>query len=160
MGFMTNDQAMSQRAMRQTLDDSDHPFVGVINSGLIGRQNYNRYFRKRPEDRYRILKNLPRLTHYVEELPVGKGYIKELCFSTDGRLVCSPHDKGVRLLGFNEQLQEICNCVPDTPKELFTLAKMENYHPDVVVSCKFNPRHYQMVSGCLGGQIVWYKPIL
>lgn len=160
MGFISNDQVIEQRSIGQTIYDNDRGFMGVLNSGLIGKMHYDKYFQKRPQDRYRILKNLPRLTHFVQEMPVGKGYIKELCFSTDGRLVCSPYNKGVRLLGFNEHLQELSYCVPENPKKLFTLAKMENYHPNVVVSCKFNPRHYQLVSGCLGGQIVWYKPIL
>ncbi|KAI3367427.1 hypothetical protein L3Q82_026281, partial [Scortum barcoo] len=35
-----------------------------------------------------------RLTHYIEEANVGRGYIKELCFSPDGRLICSPY--GIR----------------------------------------------------------------
>lgn len=160
MGFISNEQVVEQRSMGQTIYDNDRGFMGVLNSGLIAKTRYDKYFRRRPEDRYRILKNLPRLTNFVKEMSVGRGYIKELCFSTDGRLVCSPYNKGVRLLGFNEHLQELSNCVPNQPTELFTLAKMEHYHPNVVVSCKFNPRHYQLVSGCLGGHIVWYKPIL
>ncbi|XP_025834531.1 DDB1- and CUL4-associated factor 10-like [Agrilus planipennis] len=131
-----------------------------INSGLVGRDNYTRYFRKRPEDRFRIVKNLPRLTHFIKEQSVGKGYIKELCYSSDGRIICSPYGKGVRLLAFDEQLQEVSYCVPEKPRELFTVAEINDYHPDVVVCCKFSPKHYQLVSGCLGGEIVWYHPIL
>lgn len=110
--------------------------------------------------RYKIIRNLPRLTHFKKERNMGKGYIKELCFSSDGRIICSPYNRGVRLLGFNEHLDELCYCVPEKPRELFTLAEMNNYHSDVVLSCKFSPRHCQMVSGCLGGEIVWYRPIL
>lgn len=100
------------------------------------------------------------MTHFVKEKGVGKGYIKELCFSGDGRIICSPYNRGVRLLGFNDRMQEVCFCVPNKPTELTTLVEMNDYHRAVVVSCKFNPLHYQMVSGCLGGDIVWYKPIL
>lgn len=161
MGFMTNELAQRSRNQPiQTMDGYDRPFMGVISSGIVGRNQYTKFFRKRPEDRYKIVKNLPRLTHYKQELPVGKGYIKELCYSTDGRIICSPHDNGVRLLSFNDELQEVCHCVPDKPKELHTIAKLDNLHSHTVVSCKFNPKHYQMVSGCLGGKIVWYKPIL
>lgn len=160
MGFTTNQQ--TERLRDQNPIDIEHgrAFMGVINSGLIGHNYYTRHFEQRPEDKYRIVKNLSRLTHSKKELAVGKGYIKELCFSTDGRVICSPYDKGVRLLAFNEQCQEICCCVPDKPKELCTIVTMADCHTDVVVSCKFNPRHYQMVSGCLGGDIVWYSPVL
>ncbi|RWS02341.1 DDB1- and CUL4-associated factor 10-like isoform X2, partial [Dinothrombium tinctorium] len=54
-----------------------------------------------------IYRNLPRLTHYIQELNVGHGYIKELCFSPDGRLICSPYEYGFRLLAFNEDCSEM-----------------------------------------------------
>ncbi|KAK4875079.1 hypothetical protein RN001_011501 [Aquatica leii] len=161
MGFISNDDLSTYRNSQVlNIPENIHATMGIINSGIIGHDVFKRHFRNRPEDRNRIILNLPRLTHFIKEKSVGKGYIKELCFSSDGRIICSPYDTGIRLLGFNEHMQEMCYCVPNQPKELYTIAEMNNYHPDVVVSCKFNPRHYQMVSGCLGGEIVWYKPIL
>lgn len=161
MGLTSNEQLNAQRGMLSpNILDNMNLSMGIINSGLIGRNMYERHFRNRPSDRFKIIKNIPRMTHYKKEKNVGKGYIKELCFSADGRIVCSPYDKGVRLLGFNEHLDELCYCVPEHPIELFTLAEMNDYHSDVVLTCKFSPRHYQMVSGCLGGEIVWYRPIL
>ncbi|KAH7983833.1 hypothetical protein HPB52_014616 [Rhipicephalus sanguineus] len=47
----------------------------------------------------------PRLLHYAQEPNRGRGWIKELCFSTDGRLVCSPLERGVRLLAFDSDFR-------------------------------------------------------
>lgn len=130
-----------------------------ISSGLIGRHPYDAYFQRYPEHRNKVIRNLPRLTHFVKERNVGKGFIKELCFSSDGRIICSPYDKGIRLLGFNDKFQELSHCVPEHPQQLTTLLQMNNYHSGFVVSCKFNPVFLQLVSGCLGSDIKWYQPI-
>lgn len=159
MGFTSNEQLNALRISNTSIGNVNLT-TGIISSGLIGGNHYEGYFRRRPQDIYKVILNLPRLTHFIQEKNVGKGYIKELCFSADGRLICSPYDRGVRLLAFNEHIQELCYCVPDRPRTLFTVAEMNNYHRDVVVCCKFSSRHYQMVSGCLGGEIVWYRPIL
>lgn len=158
MGLVSNEQLHNLRTSSDggNIRLTTRPY----NSGLIGCNHYENYFRRRPNDIFKVITNLPRLTHYMQEKNVGKGYIKELCFSSDGRLICSPYGRGVRLLAFNNHLQELCYCVPDRPRELFTVAKMKDYHKSVVVCCKFSPRQYQMVSGCLGGEIVWYRPIL
>lgn len=157
LGFVT-------QGMRRQRPLGDYrPHVQTVSSGLLGEnESMKRYFERYPEDRWRIVKNVPRMTHYIQELNgAGQGFIKELCFSTDGRLICSPYDNGIRLLGFNDQLQELCYCVPeDKPQKLYTLSHIANLHKQVVVCCKFNPRHHEVVSGCLGGDIVWYRPIL
>uniref|UniRef100_A0A6P7GQ55 DDB1- and CUL4-associated factor 10-like n=1 Tax=Diabrotica virgifera virgifera TaxID=50390 RepID=A0A6P7GQ55_DIAVI len=135
------------------------PTMGVLNTGLIGlNSSYNTYFQQHPNDRNKVISNLPRLTHYVKEKNVGKGFIKEVCFSSDGRLICSPYDKGIRLLAFDEQCNELTKCVPDQPTELKTAVELNDYHKGVVVSCKFSPVHHQLVSGCLGSDIKWYQP--
>lgn len=131
-----------------------------LRSGLINPGFYRHHFTRYPEDHFKVIMNIPRQTHYVQEKNMGKGYIKEQCFSSDGRLICSPYDKGVRLLAFSDRVQELCYCVPEQPQELVTVAEMNDYHKDVVVCCKFSPSHCQMVTGCLGGEIVWYRPIL
>ncbi|XP_058807346.1 DDB1- and CUL4-associated factor 10 [Phymastichus coffea] len=110
---------------------------------------------------HKIYQNVPRLTHYIEEPNVGSGYIKELCFSSDGRLICSPFGKGVRLLGFSNQCQELSDCVPSYNQSSQLVEIASSYsHKDIVVSTKFSPTHCLLVSGCLSGRIVWYQPVL
>nr|XP_031843052.1 DDB1- and CUL4-associated factor 10 [Nomia melanderi] len=94
-----------------------------------------------------IHQNRPRLTHYIEEPNVGSGYIKELCFSADGRLICSPFGSGVRLLAFSGDCSELSNCVP--PFESVQLHELATNvsHSGIVVSTKFSPRHCLLVSG-------------
>eukprot|EP00058_Branchiostoma_floridae_P018326 XP_002603815.1 hypothetical protein BRAFLDRAFT_86651 [Branchiostoma floridae] len=101
----------------------------------------------------------PRLTHFIEEANVGRGFIKELCFSDDGRLVCSPFGFGVRLLAFDPKCSELCDCHPDTPVQLYEV-KTEMTHADTVLTTKFSPIHCMLVSGCLSGKIFFYQPAL
>ncbi|GAB1865174.1 WD repeat-containing protein 32-like protein [Camponotus japonicus] len=110
---------------------------------------------------HKIHQNTPRLTHYIEEPNVGSGYIKELCFSADGRLICSPFAYGVRLLAFSSDCAELSNCVPPANEsvKLYELATHIG-HSDIVVSTKFSPKHYLLVSGCLSGKIVWHQPVV
>lgn len=110
---------------------------------------------------HKIHQNTPRLTHYIEEPNLGSGYIKELCFSADGRLICSPFGHGVRLLAFSSNCAELSNCVPPANEsvQLHELATRVG-HTDIVVSTKFSPKHYLLVSGCLSGKIVWYQPVV
>lgn len=110
---------------------------------------------------HKIHQNVSRLTHYIEEPNVGSGYIKELCFSADGRLICSPFGFGVRLLAFSSDCQELSNCVPP-PNKSVQLAELATSlsHTDIVVSTKFSPRHCLLVSGCLSGKIVWHQPVV
>ncbi|XP_012261961.2 DDB1- and CUL4-associated factor 10 [Athalia rosae] len=110
---------------------------------------------------HKIHQNTPRLTHYIEEPNVGSGYIKELCFSSDGRLICSPFGYGVRLLAFSSECQDLSNCVPAANEavQLYELATNVS-HSDIVVSTKFSPKHCLLVSGCLSGKIVWHQPVV
>lgn len=132
------------------------------------------------------VQNKKRLLYYIQEPNVGKGFIKvviqntivykkiillyvhtymcsylfqELCFSADGRLVCSPYGYGVRLLSFTENCAELPTCVPKTknPVALTELWK-SIYHDDYVVTAKFSPRHFMLATGCLSGRIIWYQP--
>lgn len=116
--------------------------------------------RLRVPKNHAIHQNVPRLTHYIEETNVGKGFIKELCFSADGRLICSPYGYGVRLLAFSPECSEMSSCVPkEGPVQLCELGT-NVCHTDIVVSTKFSPRHCLLVSGCLTGRIVWHQPVL
>ncbi|CAG9770891.1 unnamed protein product [Ceutorhynchus assimilis] len=135
--------------------------LSVVNSGLIGpNPSFKSYFKRHPNEKNKIIKNIPRMTHYAKERNVGKGFIKGLTFSSDGRVICSPYDKGFRLLGFSETCQEISDCVPAKPQQLLTILEMNDYHRDIVVSSKFSPTHFQLVTGCLGSEIKWYQPKL
>ncbi|KAM9328880.1 DDB1- and CUL4-associated factor 10 [Gastrophryne carolinensis] len=98
-----------------------------------------------------------RLTHYIEEANVGRGYIKELCFSPDGRMIASPHGYGIRLLGFDSKCSELVDCLP---KEAGTLQEIRSLysHRDVVLTTKFSPTHCQIASGCLSGRVSLYQP--
>lgn len=106
----------------------------------------------------KIVDNLPRLTHYREESNTGKGFIKELGFSSDGRIICSPYKTGVRLFGFNLNCNELSVCVPEEPQKL-QLIELKDCHKQIVVSCKFHPHHWLLVTGCLEGKIAWYNPV-
>lgn len=103
-----------------------------------------------------------RLLYFKEELNVGRGFIKELCFSSDGRLVCSPFDFGVRLLSFDPECRELCDLVspgPIRPLRMFEVKSCIS-HSSVVVTCKFSPQHCMLVSGCLSGKVVFHQPVL
>jgi hypothetical protein len=107
-----------------------------------------------------IHQNVNRLTHFIEEPNVGRGFIKELCFSADGRLICSPFGYGVRLLAFSPDCAELSACIPSkSPVQLYELAT-NVCHADIVVSTKFSPQHCLLVSGCLSGKIVWHQPVV
>lgn len=110
-----------------------------------------------------ITVNVNRMLYYVEEPNKGKGFIKEPCFSADGRVICSPHGYGIRLLAFNEHCNELPfiagnreGCVPKPFHEI----KTKHCHSDVVISSKFSPKFPLLVSGCLRGKIVWHQPVL
>ncbi|XP_051504806.1 DDB1- and CUL4-associated factor 10 isoform X1 [Myxocyprinus asiaticus] len=98
-----------------------------------------------------------RLTHYIEEANVGRGYIKELCFSPDGRLICSPYGYGVRLLAFDENCAELVDCMPVRTALLREVRSIYS-HSDVVLTTKFSPTHCQFASGCLSGRVALYQP--
>ncbi|RXN24847.1 DDB1- and CUL4-associated factor 10 [Labeo rohita] len=98
-----------------------------------------------------------RLTHYIEEANVGRGYIKELCFSPDGRLICSPYGYGVRLLAFDEHCAELADCMPVRTAMLREIRSIYS-HSDVVLTSKFSPTHCQFASGCLSGRVALYQP--
>ncbi|UYV61171.1 DCAF10 [Cordylochernes scorpioides] len=106
-----------------------------------------------------VVQNIPRLLFYKEEPNVGRGYIKELCFSADGRLVCSPYNMGVRLLAFSPRCPEMADAVPDSPTQLHEVGRLSS-HANFVVSTKFSPTHCLLVSGCLNGKICFHQPIL
>ncbi|KAK3915807.1 DDB1- and CUL4-associated factor 10-like protein [Frankliniella fusca] len=109
---------------------------------------------------HKVHQNIQRLSHYIEEPNVGKGFIKELCFSSDGRVMCSPFSYGIRLLAFTQDCQELSTSLPSQPPVKLWEVSERMCHDDYVVSSKFSPTHCLLVSGCLKGQIVWHQPNL
>lgn len=113
-----------------------------------------------------IFKNIKRLTHYQKEANVSHGYIKELSFSPEGRVICSPFQFGFRISVFNEDLYEMSHCSPrqedgsiSSPSQLKVVKTMLP-HSDFVVTTKFSPTHHIIASGCLSGRLVFSMPYL
>lgn len=100
-----------------------------------------------------------RLTHSIQEPNVARGYIKEHCFSSDGRIICSPFGNSARILGFSSECDELATCVHSTPSELCDLKTLIS-HKDAVVTCRFSPTHSLLSMGCLGGKVSFYQPKL
>lgn len=133
----------------------------------------------------KIHQNTKRLTHFVEEPNLGRGgysfffffwqlpsaiwvisllvplgFIKELCVSPDGRIICSPFGNGIRLLSFSPSVQDVFHCYPSSPPVPLHELTLNIAHTDIVVSTKFSPFHNLLVSGCLSGKIIYYQPFL
>lgn len=135
---------------RRTLTERPHR----INTGIITLNPRNI---RRPN----IKQNRRRMLYYSAEPNKGKGFIKELCFSSDGRLICSPYGSGIRLLSFSKDCQELPYALPANgiPQRLNEVVVNMEHHSDIVVSTKFSPRAPICVSGCLRGELFWYQPI-
>lgn len=108
-----------------------------------------------------IYKNVNRLTHYSPELNVGSGYIKELNYSPDGRVIVSPYEFGYRILAFNQSCSEASDCQSpkDHPQELVQVKRLLPHANHVVVT-KFSPTTALIASGCLSGRVVFSQPVL
>ena len=104
-----------------------------------------------------------KLVYYVEEPNMGRGFIKEPCFSYDGRIVCSPFAHGVRLLGYDSDCHELEEKMaePGHKKacELQEIASIYT-HQNLVVATKYSPTHHLLVTGCLDGQVCFHQPVL
>ncbi len=144
---------------------SESPIFVTSNQMVSSQQNPTVFHRNKQnrnnksDSEFKIYKNIPRLLYYMQELNKNQGFIKELCFSPDGRIICSPYDFGYRLLSFNSNCTEMSDCIGNKPKKLFELKKNLS-HPDYVVTTKFSPIHCQIASGCLKGRVVFSQPIL
>ncbi|KAK7863784.1 hypothetical protein R5R35_005401 [Gryllus longicercus] len=107
-----------------------------------------------------VNKRFPRLTHYIEEPVASEWYIESVSVSADGRLICSPFDFGFQLLSFSpECVEQSASCCGTEPNRLHVLS-MHNSHSDIVLCTKFSPRHCFLVTGCYGGKIAWYQPVV
>lgn len=102
---------------------------------------------------------LRRLTYSIQEPNVARGYIKEHCFSSDGRIICSPFGNSARILGFSKDCEELATCVQKTPSELCDLKTLIS-HKHAVVTCRFSPTQSLLSMGCLGGKVSFFQPKL
>ncbi|XP_017477394.1 PREDICTED: DDB1- and CUL4-associated factor 10 homolog [Rhagoletis zephyria] len=111
-----------------------------------------------------IFQNPEKLTYYSKELNKEKTFIKEPCFSSDGRIICSPYATGVRLLGFSDECANysIHRNYSSTDRKAKPLSEILTMraHSDIVLSTRFSPREPLLVTGCCSGKIVWYQPNL
>lgn len=103
--------------------------------------------------------NKNRLLSYIEECNVGRGFIKEVAFSHDGRLISSPFGFGLRIFAFDSYCNELCDRVPTSPVKLYEVT-CSLAHVNCVVATKFSPVHNMIVSGCLDGKVAFHQPVL
>jgi WD repeat-containing protein 32 len=98
-----------------------------------------------------------RLSHDIEESDSGRGFIKELSFSHDGRVIASPFAHGARLLAFDSGCSQWRK-----ESEVKTLSEIKFLlgHPMAVCCSKFSPNHMLLATGCLAGRIVLHEPKL
>ncbi|XP_041477537.1 DDB1- and CUL4-associated factor 10 homolog [Lytechinus variegatus] len=104
-----------------------------------------------------------RLLYYAVEPNDGKGYIKELSISPDGRIICSSFSHGVRLLAFNTQCSELCDIQytnPPAGPQGLKQVKLVSCHRATVLTSRFSPTQCLLVSGCLEGKVVFHHPYL
>lgn len=103
--------------------------------------------------------NRKKLLGYTEECNVGRGFIKEVGFNHDGRLISSPFGFGLRIFAFDSLCNELCDCIPSSPVKLYEVT-CSLAHVNCVVATKFSPVHNLVVSGCLDGKIAFHQPVL
>ncbi|XP_033633432.1 DDB1- and CUL4-associated factor 10-like [Asterias rubens] len=102
---------------------------------------------------------LKRLMYYTKESTDGRGYIKELSVSPDGRLICSCYGYGVRLLGFDSKSSELCDIQPHGVRELKQIKYLVK-HKSTVLTSRFSPTHCLLASGSMCGRVAFYQPKL
>lgn len=112
----------------------------------------------------RIYQNAKRLLYYSEETISVKGFIKESCFSPDGRIIASPHNTGVRLLSFSTDCLPYNKTLSNTvdsgfPRQLSEVCQLNSGYNNVLCA-QFNPVTGNLVTGDLGGKISWFYPKL
>lgn len=106
-----------------------------------------------------IPQNVRRMLYSIEQPNKGRGLIKEECFSSCGRLICSPYGFGFRLLAFSPDCLELPYALmQQNESNKLTELKYFKCHQDIVVSTRFSPCQPLLVSGCLSGQIIWHQP--
>eukprot|EP00095_Tigriopus_kingsejongensis_P007901 maker-scaffold132_size323655-snap-gene-0.11 protein:Tk07901 transcript:maker-scaffold132_size323655-snap-gene-0.11-mRNA-1 annotation:"ddb1- and cul4-associated factor 10 homolog isoform x1" len=109
-----------------------------------------------------IHKNVPRLTHFIRESHTGRGFIKEIAFSPDGKIIASPFGHSVRILAFDKGCRDLSYSAQSQsePSEMHEVGLVTGLHQHPVLSCAFSPTQTLIVSGCKNGKIAWHFPHL
>lgn len=106
---------------------------------------------------------------YVDENspPNSEDFIKEICYSRDGRILASPYENGIRLLTIDSQ------CTPpdvyfdnryqsqhkeDRCPDFEEVLRMPGVHQSPVLTCKFAHHDLILASGALAGTVTFSKP--
>ena len=96
-------------------------------------------------------------------------FIKEFCFSTDGRVLASPYNESVRLLAVNDKCtpmevyydNRFCSSdKQDKCCDFEVLCTIVEGHCSSVLSCRFAHNDMLLGTGSLKGQIFFHKPQL
>ena len=95
-------------------------------------------------------------------------YIKECCFSRDGRVLASPHEYGARLLAVDSRCTPLDLYYDDrhisSDRKLgsfdFEVACTLSGHSGPVLACAFANRDTLLATGCMEGQVLFHKPHL
>ena len=98
-----------------------------------------------------------KLMHNIRESKFADGFIKEVSFSSDGRVISSPYKKGVRLLAFNQSCDELCDCIPNSTTTLSIVSTIISHKRSVLTST-FSPILPLLVTGCRGGEVLFHFP--
>ena len=154
--IIEDDPSVGAYSLRTGAQPSEQIMVFKSNSCHSGKKTASS---KSTDPVKRILRNTPRMTHFIPEANVGRGFIKEISFSNDGRVIASPFGFGIRLFAFDPYCNELCDCVPRQPVRLYEVTSNMS-HGIEVVSTKFSPTHNLLVSGCLNGKIDFHQPVL
>lgn len=97
------------------------------------------------------------MTHYIDESSFASGFIKEISFSSDGRVISSPFKKGVRLLAFDPNCHELCDCVPKSLNQLSVVNTFFSHKRNVLTSA-FSPLMPLLATGCRAGDVHFHLP--
>lgn len=174
--FLCGHQGMQK--CRMVMSVAFHPsgdFVGMrhtdVSDGRI-KQELTSLLDLR-QDSYSPLVGIKHVHHkylrYIDDNSPSESrdYIKEICFSRDGRVLASPHENGVRLLA----IDPLCtspdayfdgryhshhkedNC-PDLEEVLLA----PNTHLSPVLTCKFAHHDFILASGSLDGTVAFTSP--
>ena len=128
------------------------------------------------------LKGLPKKPFYSMQDVVGNilkyhdqnssssvlDYIKEISFSSDGRILATPQLNGVQLLAVDSHCTPIDLFYDDRYSSDEKLCKSLDFnevgfctgHEDGVLTCKLNSTTMTLASGCVGGRVIFNTPRL
>ena len=92
-------------------------------------------------------------------------FIKEICFSPDGRLIAAPLSNTVKLLAATSECPNFDLYFQNpkqnsSPCELFDIQCPLTEHNNPVLCCAFAPRDMLLATGCMDGEIYIHQPVL